>query len=486
MEKMRFWKKTAVFAVALAFVLSACGAGNAGSAREESYVSTEPAPTAGYKEASDGAYAAEEAYDSSWDGEEAAMDSDEEYVTMAEESGNNGGAAAQEASGDGSTQADLKSPNRKIVYTGNVSLQTLEYDKSAQSIHDRIRQCGGFIESEDTYNEDPYWYYSDRSGSSAKRTRRNLNITARIPADQFDTFMKDLENDGQVTNTSVNARNISVSYATHDASRKALEIEKERLLDMMDKAETVEEMIRVEERLTEVERELGDEMTQLSAMDRDVDFSTVNISLQEVFEYSEEVVEVTYAERLQKAFGRAIDGFVTFWQELILFIVETFPFLIMLGIIIALLVRLHRRRRVRKMEERARLEAIRRQAAQNAGVPYEAGTSDPGAAKEPFWKKRKAGLFHRGDREARKGAPDVSTREAAERPVSGPAEGKEGKNPVTEPGSAEDRDPATEAGPVEGKSPVTEPVPAEGKSLVTEPGPVEDKGAATDPGTTDH
>ena len=97
MEKMRFWKKTAVFAVALAFVLSACGAGNAGSAREESYVSTEPAPTAGYKEASDGAYAAEEAYDSSWDGEEAAMDSDEEYVTMAEESGNNGGAAAQEA-----------------------------------------------------------------------------------------------------------------------------------------------------------------------------------------------------------------------------------------------------------------------------------------------------------------------------------------------------------------------------------------------------
>lgn len=375
MKKMRFWKKAAVLAVALAFVLSACGAGSAGSAREESYAETESAPSAGFKEASNGAfasaenYAAEEAYDSSWDGDEEVMDIDEGVAPMMASavSGNGSGSAAPEGSGEGATQADLKSPNRKIVYTGNVSLQTLEYDKSSQSIHDRIRQCGGFIESEDTYNEDPYWYYSDRSGSSAKRTRRNLSITARIPADKFDAFMKDLENDGQVTNTSVNAQNISVSYATHDASRKALEIEKDRLLKMMDKAETVEEMIQVEERLTQVERELGDEMTQLSAMDRDLDFSTVYISLQEVFEYSEQVVEVTYGEKLQKAFGRAIDGFVNFWQELLLFVVETFPFLIMLAVVIVLLRRFLRRRKARKMEERARLEAIRRQAAAQAG-----------------------------------------------------------------------------------------------------------------------
>ena len=178
--------------------------------------------------------------------------------------------------------------------------------------------------------------------------------------------MKDLEKDGQVVNSSINARNVSVTYATREASKKALEIEQSRLLEMMEKAESVEDMIRVEERLTEVERELNSEKSELSALDRDVNFSTIYISLQEVFEYSEKVVEVTYGERLRKAFGRAVDGFVSFWQELILFIVETFPFLIMLAIVIVLLRRLLRRRREKKAVERARLEEIRRRAAAQA------------------------------------------------------------------------------------------------------------------------
>lgn len=41
-----------------------------------------------------------------------------------------------------------------------------------------------------------------------------------------------------------------MTYATREASKKALEIEQSRLLEMMDKAESVEDMIRVEERLT--------------------------------------------------------------------------------------------------------------------------------------------------------------------------------------------------------------------------------------------
>ena len=156
---------------------------------------------------------------------------------------------------------------------------------------------------------------------------------------------------------------------------------------MMEKAETVEEMIAVEERLTEVERELNDEKTQLSAMDRDVGFSTIYISLQEVFEYSETVVEVSYGEQLKRAFGRACEGFVTFWKDLILFIVETFPFLIMLGVIITVIVKLIRRGRRRRLEKRVRMEEQRRAAMQaGAGLTADSGlTGDAGpkAGREP-------------------------------------------------------------------------------------------------------
>ena len=373
MRKRKTWKTAAAWAVALAFVLSACGAGSAGNAaKTESVTEKAYAPQAAGD--SYNSNAAESAYEDSADLADedmpmAAMSASDGEDYTGDEGGESGGAAAKEGtdpSSDPAAQTDLQKSNRKIIYTGNISLQTLEYDQASNSIHAKITQYGGFIESEDTYNDDPYWYYKERTGSAANRTRRNLNITARIPADQFDAFMKDLEKDGQVVNSSINARNVSVTYATREASKKALEIEQSRLLEMMEKAESVEDMIRVEERLTEVERELNSEKTELSALDRDVNFSTIYISLQEVFEYSEKVVEVTYGERLRKAFGRAVDGFVNFWQELILFIVETFPFLIMLAIVIVLLRRLLRRRREKKAVERARLEEIRRRAAAQA------------------------------------------------------------------------------------------------------------------------
>ena len=133
---------------------------------------------------------------------------------------------------------------------------------------------------------------------------------------------------------------------------------------MMDKAQTIEEMIAVEKRLTEVERELGNEKTTLSAMDRDVNFSTVDIQLEEVFEYSETVVEVTYGERLKRAFGNAIEGFTDFWKGVLLFIVGSFPFLIMWGILIFVLVKIVRRSRKRRSEKRAAKEEARRKAAE--------------------------------------------------------------------------------------------------------------------------
>lgn len=373
-NKKKVLMRAAAFVLTAAFLLGACGMAKGENTASQSAYSTEESggdpysfkeESYGYSAAAEESGEAEEAMGYAADTAAAdtmdvadPMDADAGAARVQNEAGT--GADGTE---DPDGQADPQSSNRKIVYTGNISLQTLEYDDATKSIHDKINSYGGFIESENTSNDDPYWYYSDRSGANAKRTRRNLSITARIPADKFEAFMKDLEKDGQVINTSVNAQNISVSYANHDASRKALEIEQERLLKMMEKAETIEDMIAVEERLTQVERELGSEKTVLSDMDRDVNFSTIYINLEEVFEYSESVVETTYGERLKRAFGNAIEGFVEFWQDLLLFVVGSFPFLIMLAILIAVIVKLVRRGRRRRAEKREAWRPFRRNAA---------------------------------------------------------------------------------------------------------------------------
>ena len=437
--KSRLFRKAAACVLAAAFLLSACGMTNKSSSAEDkeiAYSQTAPAEAEGYS-----------AYDTESGGYNVAMEDSADAGYAAEESTDENYAPEREAQPQPAAggEGDEDISNRKIVYTGNISLQTLEYDASAKSIHDRITGYGGFIESEYTRNEDPYWYYRDRSGSAAKRTRRTLNVTARIPADKFEAFMEDLKKDGQVISTSVNAQNISVSYATHDASRKALEIEQERLLGMMDKAETIEEMIAVEKRLTEVERELGNEKTTLSAMDRDVNFSTVDIQLEEVFEYSETVVEVTYGERLKRAFGNAIEGFTDFWKGVLLFIVGSFPFLIMWGILIFVLVKIVRRSHRRRMEKRAAMDEARRKAdgAGRFGAPHSfadrfrpARPVQPAEPIRPAEPVNSAQLTDPVDSTNPAGPAETGTSEPAKQPE--PAEPVEPVQPAKQSGPAED------------------------------------------------
>lgn len=308
--------------VSIALCLSGCGnsAGSSGSYSEETYDQV------------GNSYAAKEAaYDSY--AEEAAVDAGGYMMEGDAADTDNEGSALRAQDG------------QKIVYTGSLSIQTLEYDKSAASIRRKIREAGGFSEAESENDNDYNWYRRSTGPSST----RNLNITARIPSEKFESFMDSLQGDGKVMNRSMNAENISQVYANKETYKKALEKEQERLLAMMDKAVTIEDMIAVESRLSEVERQLNTYKTDLSAMDKDVQYSTIYISLEEVKRYSDETPTVTFPEKVKYAFEDAINSFTEFCEGIVLFIIRSFPFLILLAIVIALVIRLIRKRQEKRI-----------------------------------------------------------------------------------------------------------------------------------------
>lgn len=308
--------------VSIALCLSGCGnsAGSSVSYSEETYDQV------------GNSYAAKEAaYDSY--AEEAAVDAGGYMME------------GDAADTDNEESALRAQDGQKIVYTGSLSIQTLEYDKSAASIRRKIREAGGFSEAE-SENDNGYNWYRRSTGPSSTR---NLNITARIPSEKFESFMDSLQGDGKVMNRSMNAENISQVYANKETYKKALEKEQERLLAMMDKAVTIEDMIAVESRLSEVERQLNTYKTDLSAMDKDVQYSTIYISLEEVKRYSDETPTVTFPEKVKYAFEDAINSFTEFCEGIVLFIIRSFPFLILLAIVIALVIRLIRKRQEKRI-----------------------------------------------------------------------------------------------------------------------------------------
>ena len=360
---MKKRKLTVIAVLATALCLSGCGASSSGSV---------PASGSYKEETTSGSY-------SNYASEEAVAETDAENADYAAEAGKAG-----EPGDAGTSESALRQQDgQKIVYTGRMQMQTLEYEKSAAAIRAKIKAAGGFSESESESDNNYDWYRNSGSGS-----RRYLSITARIPSEKIEEFMDSLGGDGKVMSRSVSAENISQVYANKETYKKALEKEQERLLAMMDKAETIDEMILVEQRLSEVERQLNAYKTDLSAMDKDVQFSTIYIELEEVKRYTEEVVQTPFGEEIKYAFEDAIESFTDFCKGVILFVVRYFPFLIILAAVVVLIIRASAKDRARRIAmmsdpEYAKMMSAKAREKAEAKARKQAGAAQTGAPAGP-------------------------------------------------------------------------------------------------------
>ena len=266
----------------------------------------------------------------------------------------------------------------KLVYKASMRLETLEYENSVKAVREHIAKYNGIIEFENEYDNDNSWYYTD----GRKRTsNRSISMTVRIPTENFDKFLTDMEGTAKVTSRSQNVENIARRYNDNSIAIEALEKQQDRLLEMMDKADTIEEMIMVEERLADVQTELNQKKSYRSTMDTDVDYSTIDLSLNEVQQYTptDDSIQLGgYWKRLGETFVEAWKEFVYFLQNVSLFIVKILPFACLIAVII-LLIKVYRKKkgldtrliRLPKRKSKSEVEKAKEELKENIGAPKE-------------------------------------------------------------------------------------------------------------------
>ncbi len=250
--------------------------------------------------------------------------------------------------------------NEKLVYTCSINMETLEFTKCVSTLKELIKKYEGFIESE-TQSDDSYGWYMN----SYVKTSGTLQeyIVVRIPTENYNAFLDDLDGTGKITNKSQNVENITKTYYNTETTIKSLETQEGRLLEMMEQASTIEEMLYIEDRLSEVQNELAMYKNNLSEMDTDVAYSTVTLRINEVLEYSKEAEPVktsTFTDRLKNTLKDTWTGFLNFLEEFLFFLIEITPVLLFLGAfggIIALIivksVKASKKRRAKKAEKSA-------------------------------------------------------------------------------------------------------------------------------------
>ncbi len=213
----------------------------------------------------------------------------------------------------------------KIVYTGSLTIETLNYEETISSITKQISSLNGIIQSQNEYDQDTSWY----TGSSLRNSNRYMYLTARIPTESFETFMNSAGDSGKVTSRSSSTENISKQYHDNDIEIESLETQEKRLLEMLDQAETVEDMVTIDSRLSEVQTELNQKRSARSSMDTDVAYSTVTIEIDEVQRYSPDQSgpdTSDFSYRLKEALSGTWKNFVYALQMILIAAIYILPF----------------------------------------------------------------------------------------------------------------------------------------------------------------
>lgn len=106
-------------------------------------------------------------------------------------------------------------------------------------------------------------------------------VTIRVPSDKLEALQAKVADVGDVITESSNASDVTQQYVDMAARLKNLKAEEARLRDFLTKTEKVSELLQVESELSRVRGEIESMQAQLDYLSRQVEMSTLTVSLSE-------------------------------------------------------------------------------------------------------------------------------------------------------------------------------------------------------------
>lgn len=193
--------------------------------------------------------------------------------------------ASEEAVTDSSSvTVGVVDESRKLIKNVTLDVETETFVELVANVESKVGELEGYIEN--LTIGDNYTY--TETGSLQYAT-----ITARIPVARLDEFVKMMDSASNVINRSEYVTDVTLQYVDMESRKEMYLAEQKSLLALLEKAVTVEDIITIESRLSEVRYEIESMESQLRVYDNQVDYSTITLYINEVERLTPEVKEGT-------------------------------------------------------------------------------------------------------------------------------------------------------------------------------------------------
>ena len=219
----------------------------------------------------------------------------------------------------------------KVITNVYIQLETTEFEKANKDLNALISKHNAYVEnSQIDYNQ----YYNNKS-------YRNGFYLIRVPKDKISSFKSGLNGVGNIISESTNKQDVTSEYRDTESRLKVLEVKEERILALLSKAEKMEDIIKLENELSETIYEKEKLKTNLMNIDDKVDFSTFEISIEEVERLTnQQTTDTSFGKKLANAFKNSLFSFRKALETFVISIVYILPFAVVIGIIAYFVIKL--------------------------------------------------------------------------------------------------------------------------------------------------
>lgn len=244
---------------------------------------------------------------------------------------------------------------RKIIKTANLEFETKTYDEFMASLEQAIAAGGGYIASQSAKGGGEYSY----------NAQRYANLTVRIPASGYDRFMEKAAALGSLTYRSETSEDVTMSYVDTESHIRALETEYDALLAILEKASSLDDVIQLQSRITEVNYQLDRYKAQLRKYDDLISYCTVHISVNEVYRETKNVEVMTFGQRIAAAMENTFLDIADDAQDFTVDFLASLPYLVIWAVFITVAVIILRVvvKKIKRKQEIRRIDKLCQNAA---------------------------------------------------------------------------------------------------------------------------
>ena len=258
---------------------------------------------------------------------------------------------------------------RLLIRTVTMAAETKEFESARQSIEDKVKELGGYIEN------------SGVSGTGKTGSLRRANFRIRVPADKLDELISTVGSGCTVTSTSESTSDVTLNYVDTKAKLESLRVEQKQLTELLSQAKDLDSIIVLQDRLTQIRYQIESAESTLRVLENQVSYSTLTLNIREVMEIKpqEEPHVESYGEKVSRTFKESLHNIGEFFKGLFLVLVAVSPVIVpmivitVVALVIVLsVVKKKRKKRAAEIAEKEAQYRARLQAQANAQAPVQA------------------------------------------------------------------------------------------------------------------